>query len=131
MKKYLGFIAATCLLVEGFGVGAAMAEGKFGAIAANAEHTHYGIANNHNNQADSDHEALANCTDHCTVVMQYSNTCVAIARGHGVLGWAGNVPSADAAEAAAHNSCESYAAAHPSGASGGTCQTVFAACTDR
>jgi hypothetical protein len=32
MKKYLGFIAATFLLVEGFGASAAMA-GEWGAVA--------------------------------------------------------------------------------------------------
>lgn len=33
MKKYLGFIAATVMLVEGFGVGAAIAGGQYGAVA--------------------------------------------------------------------------------------------------
>ena len=45
MKKYLGFIAATFLLVEGFSAGAAIADDKYGAVATGANGA-YGYAYN-------------------------------------------------------------------------------------
>jgi|JFJP01.1.fsa_nt_gi hypothetical protein len=128
MKKYLGFIAATFLLVEVFGAGAAIADDKYGSVAANDDRSNYGVANNHSDPSQADYEALANCSGNCSIVMRYSNTCVAISKGDGVLGWAGEVDTPEDAVNAAQNACEAYADQR---GTGGTCATVFSACTDR
>jgi len=121
MKKYLGFIAATFLLVEGFGVGAAMAGDKYGAIATGANGA-YGYSYNYDTREDAENAALYECGGTCSVQVWFANACGAVAKGDGATGWAWNA-NKTAAQNNAVASCYDYG--------GSNCQIVAWACTDR
>ncbi|NMF57091.1 DUF4189 domain-containing protein [Pseudanabaena yagii] len=87
MKKYLGFIAATFLLVEGFGIGAAIAGSQYGAVATGPNGA-YGWAYNFDSAEGAKQYALSACEGSCTEVVTFSNGCAAVAKGGGYFGWA-------------------------------------------
>jgi len=121
MKKYLGFIAATFLLVEVFGAGAAIADDKYGAVATGANGT-YGYAYNYDTKDAAVDAALSECGDTCTAKVWFANACGAVAKGGGAAGWAWNA-SETAAKENAVASCYEYG--------GSSCEVVVWACTDR
>ncbi|MFN8783709.1 MAG: DUF4189 domain-containing protein [Pseudanabaena sp.] len=118
MKKYLGFIAAAFLLIEGVGAGSAFAGDKYGAVATGANGA-YGYAYNYDSRAEAEYAALANCGSSCDVQVWFANACGAVAKGGGYLGWAWNVDK-DSAQRNALNSCGN-----------GSCEMAVWACTDR
>ena len=95
MKKYLGFVAAAFLLVEGFSAGAAIAGNQFGAVATGAGGA-YGWAYNFDNGEDAKAYALSACEGSCTEVVTFSNGCAAVAKGGGYFGWAAATDEATA-----------------------------------
>jgi len=121
MKKYLGFIAATFLLVEGFGVGAAVAGDKYGAIATGANGA-YGYSYNYDTREDAENAALYECGGTCSVQVWFANACGAVAKGGNAVGWAWDA-SETAAKQNAVDSCYSYG--------GSSCEIAVWACTDR
>lgn len=121
MKKYLGFIAVTFLLVEGFGVGAALAGDKYGAVATGADGA-YGYAYNYNSKEEAVDAALAQCGSSCTAKVWFANACGAIAKGGNAVGWAWNASETEAKRNAV-DSCSSYG--------GSSCEVAVWACTDR
>lgn len=118
MKKYLGFVTAAFLLVEGFGAGAALAGDKYGAVATGSGNA-YGYAYNYNSQAEAEDAALSQCGSNCSVKVWFANACGAVAKGGGYLGWAWNADEY-AAKAAALESCGNS-----------SCEIAVWACTDR
>ncbi|MFZ4556142.1 MAG: DUF4189 domain-containing protein [Pseudanabaena sp.] len=86
MKKYLGFIAATFLLVEGIGASAAMA-GEWGAVATGPNRA-YGWAVDYPTEEAAKAAALSNCEGGCTDGVSFHNSCASIATGGGYFGWA-------------------------------------------
>lgn len=124
MKKYLGFITAAFLLIEGFGVGAALAGDKYGAVATGSDGS-YGYAYNLDSQEDAEATALAYCAqngNNCSSKVWFANACGAVAKGGGYVGWAWNI-DAQAAHDNAIQACYS--------AGGTNCEFVAGACTDR
>jgi serine/threonine-protein kinase len=118
MKKYLGFIVATFLLVEGFGVGSAIAGDKYGAVATGSDGA-YGYAYNYNSQDEAEARALYECGSTCSVKVWFANACGAVAKGGGYLGWAWNADET-AAKANALAQCGNS-----------SCEIAVWACTDR
>jgi hypothetical protein len=118
MKKYLGFIAAAFLLIEGVGAGSAFAGDKYGAVATGTNGA-YGYAYNYDSRAEAEYAALTNCGSSCDVQVWFANACGAVAKGGGYLGWAWNVDK-DLAQANALASCGN-----------GSCEIAVWACTDR
>jgi hypothetical protein len=120
MKKYLGFIAAAFLLVEGFGVGAAIAESedKYGAIATGPNDA-YAYSYNYDSGAAAEAAALSQCGSDCSVKIWFVNACGAVAKGGEHIGWAWNT-DATAAQVNALESCGDS-----------SCEIVTWACTDR
>ena len=105
MKKYLGFIAATFLLVEGFGAGAAIA-GEWGAVAT-GQGDAFGWAVNYPTEQAAIDAAMSSCNGDCSDGgVSFKNTCAAVATGDGIIGWAG-APTRAAAESAALSECGS------------------------
>jgi hypothetical protein len=103
MKKYLGFIAATFLLVEGFSAGAAIA-GEWGAVATGANGA-YGWAVDYPTEQAAIDAAFSSCNGTCTDGgVSFKNTCAAVATSSGYLGWAA-APTRAAAESAALSQC--------------------------
>ncbi|BBC24016.1 DUF4189 domain-containing protein [Pseudanabaena sp. ABRG5-3] len=117
MKKYLGFIAATFLLAEGFGTGAAIAGSQYGAVATGANGA-YGWAYNFDSEEGAKQYALSACEGSCTEVVTFSNGCAAVAKGGGYFGWA-----AAADETTAKNNALSYCG-------NDSCAIQVWACTD-
>jgi len=102
MKKYLGFIAATFLLVEGFGAGAAMAD-EWGAVATGPNGA-YGWAVNYPTENAAKAAALSNCESGCTDGgVSFQNSCASIATGGGYFGWATSSSKSTAIEKAIAN----------------------------
>ncbi|MEI6428775.1 MAG: DUF4189 domain-containing protein [Pseudanabaena sp. ELA607] len=102
MKKNLGLVAATFLLIQGFGVGAAMADGEWGAVATGANGA-YGWAVNYPSEEAAKDAALSNCSNGCTTGVSFSNTCASIATGSGYFGWATSMSKATAIQNAIDN----------------------------
>jgi len=109
MKKYLGFIAAAFILVEGVGAGAVIAGDKYGAVATGANDA-YGYAYDYNSQEEAEYAALSQCGSDCSVKVWFANACGAVAKGGGYLGWAWNVDETaakvNALESCGNSSCE-------------------------
>ncbi len=118
MKKYLGFIAATFMMVEVFGTGAAIAGDKYGAVATGSGNA-YGYAYNYDTQSGAEAAALSECGSNCAVQVWFANACGAVAKGGGSLGWAWNADES-VAKANALAQCGN-----------GSCEIAVWACTDR
>lgn len=101
MKKYLGFIAATFLLVEGFSAGAAIAN-EWGAVGIGPNGA-YGWAVDFEKEQDAINYAVSACQGECRG-FSFSNSCAAIAKGGGYIGWA-QAPSKSTAQAIALEQC--------------------------
>jgi hypothetical protein len=118
MKKFLGLIAASCVLLECYGVAAEMPEVKYGAIAT-GDNGAYGYAYNYRSQVGAQQEALSQCGSNCSVKVWFANACGAVAKGSGYLGWAWNVEK----EAAKDNALANCG--------NGSCEIAALTCTDR
>jgi len=115
MKKYLGFIAATFLLVEGFSSGAAIA-GEWGAVAT-GQGDAFGWAVNYPTEQAAIDAAFSSCSGDCSDGgVSFRNTCAAVATSSGYLGWSTGATRA-AAESAALAQCS------------GNCSVQVWACT--
>ncbi len=109
MKKYLGFIAATFLLVEGFGVGAAIAN-EWGAVGTGPNGA-YGWAVDFETEKAAIDYAISACQGDCTDGgVSFRNSCAAIAKGGGYFGWAASasksMAQANALAYCGNSSCE-------------------------
>ena len=99
----------------------ALANDLFGALAYSYDTGAWGWAVNYEYQEDANGEALAQCGE-CEIVMEFQNTCAALALGSdGAYGWAyGDDP--DAVQQAAIDYCLEY---------GDGCEVANWACTER
>ena len=104
-----------------FGVTAAEAQNKFGAIAYNKSSGRYGYSYNYNSRGEAEDRALSECTGSCDIVVWFKNACGALATGNG--GWgAAWAPSRRGAENKAVDACSEHA---------NNCSVIRWVCTDR
>lgn len=94
---------------------------RFGAIAESESTPAAGVAQNSNSKRAAREEALQDCgKSDCKITHEVRNSCIAIAWGGGVGGYATKA-DLHAAEAVAIDSCK--------GAGGGGCKIQYSACS--
>jgi hypothetical protein len=120
MKKIAGILIMLGVFM--FASGTAQAQ-YYGAIAYSEATGNWGTAYDYGSRAHAERDALSRCNSaDCEIKCWFRNSCGALAKGEGGLGWSWAAGSREEAEALAIANCEEH---------GTDCRIICWVCTTR